>query len=145
MWSAGAENGLPVTAALYGHDAMKMRFVRPGQTLADDDVLVRGGDLDQELVRADALRMFGIYGVFGISAFAACGVSLDELAQQPPLVRFARLTLLRVSVLRTSGLQLEATGRNACHFTIVMDDLDSGVEALCCCVREGWKNPYHEP
>jgi hypothetical protein len=80
VWNAGAEHGLPVTPALYGHDATKMRFVRPGQTLADDDVLVREGDLDQELIRADARRMFGIYGIYGISAFAACGVSLDELA-----------------------------------------------------------------
>jgi hypothetical protein len=32
----------------------------------------------------------GIYGVYGILVFAVRDVSLDELAQQVPLVRFAR-------------------------------------------------------
>ncbi len=123
---------------------MKMRLVRSGQTLGADDVVARGGQLDPEIVRADARRMFAVYGVFGVSVFAVRDVTLDELAQQPPLVRFAQLTLLRVGALRTSGLALEATGRNPHHFTIVMDGLERGVDALCACVQETWENPYHE-
>lgn len=42
-------------------------------------------------IRADAARMFAIYGIFGISVFAARGVSLEELAQRPPPVRFDAL------------------------------------------------------
>ncbi len=123
---------------------MKMRFVRSDQSLGGDDMVVRGGQLDPEIVRADARRMFDVYGVFGVSVFAVRDVTLDELAQQPPLVRFAQLTLLRVGALRSSGLELEPTGRNLYHFTIVMDELERGVDALCACVRETWENPYHE-
>lgn len=89
---------------------MKMRFVRPGQSLGNDHAVARGGGLDPEVIRADARRMFSVYGVFGVSVLAVRDVTLDELAQQPPLVRFAELTLLRVGRLRAAGLGFEATG-----------------------------------
>ncbi len=122
----------------------KQRYLRP-DTLDDDDiVVVRGGDLDADVLRADAERYHAIYGTYGISVFAARGVAVDELAQQPPLVRFAILTLVRVGVLRAEGLTLEATGRNPQHFTVAFDDLVAGVERLHACEHERWVNPYHE-
>ncbi len=76
---------------------MKLRRLRDGDVLEDGDVvLVRGGDLDPEILCADAVRYRGIYGVYGISVFAARDTAVDELAQQSPLVRFDRLSLLRV-------------------------------------------------
>jgi hypothetical protein len=123
----------------------KQRYVRPDDVLDDDAVLVvRGGDLDRAVLRDDAERMFSVYGVYGISVFALRDVSLDELAQQPPLVRFARLTLVTVGVLRRAGLQLEATGRNPHHFTVGFRSLDDGVERLCACEHRTSDNPYHE-
>ena len=99
---------------------MKQRYVRPGDRLDGDTVvIVRGGDLDRDLLRADAKRMYQVYGIYGISVFAVREVPLDELAQQSPLVRFARLTLVTVGALRAVGLDLEATGRNRQHFTVV--------------------------
>jgi hypothetical protein len=35
-----------------------------------------------------------VYGTYGISVFAVLGLSLDELAQQVPIVRLAQLTVL---------------------------------------------------
>jgi hypothetical protein len=125
---------------------MKVRHIRPGDVLDDDEqVVVGGGDLDAEVVRADAQRMTSVYGVYGIAVFALRGVSLDELAQQPPLIRFAELVLVTVGTIRAAGLYLEPTGRNPRHFTIVLPDLTSGVEALCACDRLLWDNPYHVP
>jgi hypothetical protein len=50
----------------------------------DDERVVRGGEFEPELIRADAQRMFDVYGTFGISVFALGGATIDELAQQVP-------------------------------------------------------------
>ena len=125
---------------------MKQRFVRLGDDLDDDvTIVVRGGRLDRELLRADALRNHAIYGSFGISVFAARDLTVDELAQQPPLVRFAELTLVTVGALRLAGLRLEPTGLNPRHFDVTFDDLDHGITQLELCEHRTIPNPNHEP
>ena len=63
----------------------KERHVRPGDHLDDDDtIVIRGGVLDPEVLRADARRYHSIYGEYGISVFAARDATVDELAQQAP-------------------------------------------------------------
>ena len=79
------------------------------------------GALDEAALRADAQRYHGIYGEYGISVFAARDATLDELAQQVPLVRFETLTLVRVGALRAAGFRLDPTGRNPRHFTVLFD------------------------
>jgi hypothetical protein len=106
---------------------------------------VRGGDLDPEIVRVDAQRLFSVYGVYGVSVFDLRTVALDELAQQAPLVRFAELAILTVATIRGAGLRLEPMGRNPRHHSVVLADLETGVEALCACERHLWRNPYHDP
>lgn len=124
---------------------MKQRFVRPGDELADDEeIVLRGGRLAEAIVRSDAMRMHDVYGTFGISVFALRGATIDELAQQAPLVRFAELTVVTVGDLRSVGVRLEPTGRNRRHFTVMLDDLDLGTEALLSCRHQVWINPYHE-
>jgi hypothetical protein len=123
----------------------KDRYRRDGDTLDRDDIVViRGGELDAALLRQDAQRNHSIYGVYGISVFALRDATLDELAQQPPLVRFAMLTLVTVGALRNAGLALEPTGRNTRHFDVVFDDLDDGVARLCTCEHRTITNPYNE-
>ena len=59
---------------------MKLRRLRDGDVLEDGDiVLVRGGDLDPDILYADAARYYSIYGVYGISVFAVRGATVDEL------------------------------------------------------------------
>ena len=66
----------------------EQRFIRVGDELNDDViVVVRGGDLDSVVLRADALRNHSIYGTYGIRVFAVQDLTLDVLAQLPPLVR----------------------------------------------------------
>ena len=123
----------------------KDRYRRDGDTLDRDDIVViRGGELDVALLRQDAQRNHAIYGVYGISVFALRDATVDELAQQLPLVRFEVLTLVTVGVLRAAGLELEATGRNPRHFDVVFDDLHEGIERLCTCEHRSIVNPYYE-
>jgi len=123
----------------------KRRYLREGDHLDDDEnIVVRGGRLFREVLRADALQYHAIYGDYGLSVFVARDLSVDELAQQVPLVRFDMLTLIRVGVLRAAGFRLDPTGRNPRHFTVAFDDLDAGVDALVACEHQIWANPYHE-
>lgn len=124
---------------------MKQRLIREGDELRDDDiVVVRGGRLDPEILRADALRNHAIYGTFGVSVFALRDATLDEMAQQAPLVRFEALTLMTAGAIRAAGLRLEPTGRNPRHFDVGFDDLEDGVDRLCSCEHRVVGNPYHE-
>ena len=124
---------------------MKLRRLRDGDVLEDGDiVLVRGGDLDPDILYTDAARYYSIYGVYGISVFAVRGATVDELAQQAPLVRFDRLSLLKVGDLLAVGMRLEPTGRNPRHFTVGFDDLEGGVQRLASCPHQGVPNAYHD-
>lgn len=124
---------------------MKQRLIREGDELRDDDVVVvRGGRLDPEILRVDALRNHAIYGTFGVSVFALRDATLDEMAQQAPLVRFQALTLMTAGTIRAAGLRLEPTGRNPRHFDVGFDDLEDGVDRLCLCEHRVVENPYHE-
>ncbi len=123
----------------------KHRYHRVGDSLDDADiVVVRGGELDEDVLRDDARRYHVIYGTFGISVFAARDITVDELAQEPPLVRFPVLTLMRAGAIRAAGFRLEPTGRNPRHFTVAFDDLDGGIVRLGRCEHQRWINSYHE-
>lgn len=71
-------------------------------------------------------------------------MTVDELAQHVPLVRFGQLTLMTVATLRAAGLRLEPTGRNPRHYDISFDDLDEGVARLVRCEHQTFVNPYHQ-
>jgi hypothetical protein len=123
---------------------VKLRRLREGGVLDDGVVLIRGGELDPVALRADALRYRSVYGSYGISVFAIRDVTLDELAQQVPLVRFATLTLIKVKDVRRAGLRLEPTGRNPRHYTLGFDDVDEGIQELARCEHQVVLNAYHD-
>jgi hypothetical protein len=102
------------------------------------------GELDPDVLRADARRYHGIYGTCGISVFAVRGLTVDEMAQQVWLVRFDRLTLIKAGEFAGAGLRLEPTGWNPRHNTVGFDDLDRGMKALTGCDRHVMTNPYHD-
>jgi hypothetical protein len=124
---------------------VKLRRLREGDVLEDEDItLVRGGDLDPDVLSADAVRYHSIYGVYGISVFAVRDATLEELAQQVPLVRFERLTQLTVGDVIAIGLRLEPTGRNPRHYTVSFSDLDDGVRRLAACPHQVVPNSYYD-
>ena len=123
---------------------MKQRFVRPGDELSDDTVIVvRGGTLDDVDVLDDALAAFEVYGVYAVSVFALVGTTMDELAQEPPLVRFEWLTLMTAGTVRRAGLRLLPTGRRTLHHSIEFDDLPDGIARLQSCEHRTVVNPYY--
>jgi hypothetical protein len=67
------------------------------------------------------------------------------MAQESPLVRFPRLTLMTVGTIRAAGLRLEPTGRNPRHYDICFDALEAGIDRLLICEHTTWPNPYHDP
>jgi hypothetical protein len=123
---------------------MKLRRLREGDVLDDGTTLVRGGELEPGVLRADASRYHTVYGSYGISVFAARDATVDELAQQVPLVRFATFTLITVAEVRGARLRLEPTGRNPRHNTVSFDDLDEGIAALASCAHQVVPNSYHD-
>jgi len=124
---------------------MKLRFIRVDDELPDDEELVvRGGELHPDVLRADATRSHAVYGTYSISVFALRDATLDDLAAETPLVRFATLTLVTAGAIRLAGLRLEPTGRDRHHFSVTFEDLDQGVAALCRCDHRLVENPYHE-
>ncbi|MDR2984428.1 MAG: hypothetical protein LBV34_06275 [Nocardiopsaceae bacterium] len=124
---------------------MKLRRLRESDVLDDGGIiLVRGGELEVGVLRADARRYHTIYGSHGISVFAARGATVEELAQQVPLVRIGTLTLITVAEVRIAGLRLEPTGRNPRHYTVGFDDLDEGITALAGCAHQVVPNRYHD-
>jgi hypothetical protein len=129
-----------------GHNpAMKLRRLRDGDVLENGDVvLVRGGDLAPDILSADAVRYCSVYGTYGISVFAVRDATVDELAQQVPLVRFGSLALLKVGDVLAAGMRLEPTGRNPRHYTVGFDDLEDGVRRLASCPHQVVPNAYHD-
>jgi hypothetical protein len=59
---------------------MKLRLLRDGDALAGGTLLVRGGELDPDVIRADARRYHDMYGTYGISVFA---VRLEPTGRNP--------------------------------------------------------------
>ena len=112
--------------------------------LEGDTRLVRGGELDPDILRADAQRYYDVYASYGISVFAVRSLSLEEMAQQVPLVRFRRITIITARELAGPGLRLEPTGRNPRHYTVSFENLEQGVKALTSCAHEVVTNPYHD-
>ncbi len=123
---------------------MKLRLLRDDDVLDEDTLLVRGGELDPDVLRDDARRYHGVYGTCGISLYAVRGPSLDEMAQQVPLVRFRRMTLITAGELTRAGLRLEPTGRNPRHYTVSFDELGQGVRMPAGCQRQVLTNPDHD-
>lgn len=143
--SAGAPTAIVTVCGVARSLIMKQRYVRPGDDLQGNiTVVVRGGTLDAGLLRQDAQRNHAVYNTYGISVFAARDLTVDELAQQPPLIRFGMLTVMSAGAIRRAGLRLEATGRNPRHFDICFDDLDDGIARLINCEHHTMVNPYHE-
>ena len=93
----------------------KQRRLRDGGELGDDEIVAeRVVSSTPEVLRTGAQDYRAVYGIYGLSVIAAPDISVDELAQLPPLVRFGVLTLMRVGVLLPlgSGLtrQIETRG-----------------------------------
>ena len=74
------------------------------ERLADDAlVIVRGGDLEIDLMRSDAVAAHARFGEYGISVFGAADeAALDALARDR-LAQFEILVLMTAGAIRRAG------------------------------------------
>ena len=115
--------------------------VRREQVADGDLVIVRGGRLEREVLRFDAMEAHRRFGEYGVSVFAAGDEDeLDGLSRDR-LSRFDVLTVMRAGAIRAAGLELRPTFRSP-HYTIMLPDLDSDLARLLACENETRVNPY---
>lgn len=111
----------------------------------DGDFVVRGDELDPELLIDDASRFherFSDWGRFGISAFYAASDEEIDAICQTRLVRFPVVVVFRRADLEQAGVQVVPTFRTP-HVTLCHEQLDEFVWRLLHCERGVRSNPYH--
>lgn len=108
-------------------------------------LIVRGGTLDPDLLRADAVRFrrrYRRWGRYGISAyFAADDEEIDVLCKTR-LERFGTVAVFYVSALNAAGMEVVPTFRRP-HATLAHADLDVLVDGLRSCEHRILNNRYH--
>ena len=108
-------------------------------------LVVRGGALDPELSRADAVRFqrrYPRWGRYGISAyFAADDQEIDVLCKTR-LERFGTVTVFCLSALDAAGIEVVPTFRRP-HATLAHADLEVLVNGLHSCEPRIIINRYH--
>jgi hypothetical protein len=114
------------------------------EPLADDAlVVVRGGLLDIDTMRVDALRSFARFGEYGVSVLAAPDeLAIDELGRTI-LRPNENLTVMQAGDIRSRGLELRPTFRRP-HFTVLLPDLEADLIRLASCENVVRRNPYFE-
>jgi hypothetical protein len=109
-------------------------------------LVVRGDDLDAEIVRADAIRFnrrYPRWGRFGISAYLAADDLEVEALCESRLAQFPLVVVFLRSVLEEAGLEVVPTFRTP-HVTIASEDLDALVNRLLACEHREVANTYHQ-
>jgi hypothetical protein len=108
-------------------------------------LVVRGGALDPDLSRADAIRFqrrYRRWGRYGISAyFAADDQEIDVLCKTR-LERFETVAVFFLSALGAAGIEVVPTFRSP-HATLAHADLDVLVDGLRSCEPRILNNRYH--
>jgi hypothetical protein len=115
--------------------------------IPDDAVLVvRGNELDPDVLRADAVRFrrrFGQWGRYGVSAFAAADDAEVDALCETRLGRFETVAIFRRSDLVARGIEIVPTFRRP-HVTLAHTNLEALVNELRSCDHRGLTNPHFE-
>lgn len=104
--------------------------------------MLRGGELQPEVLAEAARENAALYGFFGLSVFAeTSGARWEDIAEE----RLARAPLLAVFAardLRASGLDLWDTGRSP-HYDVVHSNLDELISKFVGCSHRLILNPHY--
>jgi hypothetical protein len=116
--------------------------LRGDQPPNDAAVVIRGGVLSASGVERAATRSLRLFGVLGISAEGAIGISVREACRSSErLVRYRHVQLSSFGRMRAGGFALLATFDHP-HFTIVVPDLsDLTLARLLRCFDDPVPNP----
>jgi hypothetical protein len=115
--------------------------VRREQVADDGLVVVRGGRLDPDVIRFDAVEAHRRFGQYGVSVFAAGDQDEFDALSRDRLSRFGILTVMMAGTIRAAGLELRPTFRSP-HYTIMLPDLDADLSRLLACENEIRVNPF---
>ena len=123
---------------------MEPPVLRDEEPPDDAIVVVRGGLLAADSVRRTAAVSMREHGFFGVSVYAALGVSVEELVGATPELgrdRYKQLRATTAGALRGAGFVLLATQARP-HYDVVLDDLeDPTIERLRGCFGPPFPNP----
>jgi hypothetical protein len=115
------------------------------ERLADDAlVVVRGGILEPDGIRADAVAAHARFGEYGISVFGAEDEAAVDVLARDRLAQFETLVLMTAGAIRGAGLELRPTFRRP-HYTIMLPDLDRDVPLLLGCENVHRTNRHYLP
>ncbi len=121
---------------------------RMRRTPIPDDVLlvVRGDELDEEILRADARRFhrrFDQWDRYGVSAFLAFDDAEIMALCESRLERFTTVVVYRRHELQARGIDVMPTFRTP-HATLAHRDLEALVSVLLTCEHKVLDNPHFE-
>jgi hypothetical protein len=113
-----------------------------------DDVtlVVRGDELDLEILRTDATRFwrrFHGWGRYGISAFLAADDDRLDVLCETRLAQFETVIVFRLADLVTAGIEVVPTFRRP-HVTLAHTDLDALANGLRSCEHRTLTNPHFD-
>ena len=109
-------------------------------------LVVRGDELDAEILRADARRFrrrFVGWDRFGVSALVATNDAEVLTLCESRLERFPLVVVYRRLDLETAGLEVVPTFRTP-HVTLAHQDLEALVTVLLTCEHRVLENPHFE-
>jgi hypothetical protein len=109
-------------------------------------LVVRGDDLDAEILRADARRFrrrFDAWDRFGVSALVATDEAEVLALCESRLERFPLVVVYRRPDLEVAGLEVVPTFRTP-HVTLAHQDIEALVTVLLTCEHRVLDNPHFE-
>lgn len=117
------------------------------RAVPDEAVLVvRGDELDADVLRRDAVRFrrrFSQWERYGVSAFAAANDAELDVLCETRLGRFETVVIFRRSDLVDSGIEIVPTFRQP-HVTLAHPDLEALVNKIRSCDHRELTNPHFE-
>jgi len=109
-------------------------------------LVVRGDELDAEILRADARRFhrrFNAWDRFGVSALVASDEAEVLALRESRLERFPLVVVYRRPDLELAGLEVVPTFRTP-HVTLAHQDLEALVTVMLTCEHRAIENPHFE-
>lgn len=117
------------------------------RSVPDQAVLVvRGDELDPEVIRVDASNFrdrFSAWNRYGVSAFLAADESEVDALCAARLIRFSTVVIFRVADIVAVGVEIVPTFRTP-HVTLCHIELEALIDKLRSCKHQTRPNPYHE-
>jgi hypothetical protein len=126
---------------------VKQRLRRGDPPPRDDAMVLRGGDLTLDLLRATALTNHAVYGFYGISVWVVTDDLAEAAVAGTKLRGASAVTRLVVADVRAVGIDLWDTGQ-APHYDLVYGDgqnLDELISRVLAVPHAVVDNAHHDP